>query len=244
MRSHACVAPVGRTTLLAAVVVVALAGTAPAAPIVGTFTSDDLAGGVTLAGRWSEGFVGGDPQGAGNALTAGSWDDATSTPDTHWRLDGPTRVSSTTSDLRDAAGNGLVVTERTFDASAAVFLLVDQPWWTGPGDGDYTVNLDLYSQTVTELYQGFVRLFVRSSQSFTGVFAAWPTYTLAGQANWALEGQGAAAPVDYPALEPAGVPDGAWGDAAQVRLTVAPEPGSLVLVLAGLAVGWRLRRKV
>ena len=243
MRSHAPAAPVGRTCLLAAVVIAALAGTAPAAPMVGTFTSDDLVGGVFLAGRWSEGFVGGASQGVGNALTAGSWDDATSTADTHWRLDGPTRVSSTTTDLRDASGNGLVVTERTFDGSAATFLLMDQPWWTGPGDGDYTVNLNLYSQTVTELYQGFVRLFVRSSQSFTGVFAAWPAYTLAGQANWALEGQGAAAPADYPALEPAGVPGGAWGDVAQVRLNIVPEPASLALVLAGLAVGWRLRRR-
>jgi len=244
MRSHPTPALPGRTCLLAAVAVAAMAGIAPAAPIVGTFTSDDLVGGITLAGRWSEGFVGGNPEGAGNALSAGSWDDATSTPNTHWLLEGPTLVSSTASDLRDASGNGLMVTERVFDASSATFTLMDQPWWTGPGDGDYTVNLDLYTQTVTELYQGFVRLFVRSSQSFTGVFAAYPTYTLAGQANWAQEGQGAAVPAGYPALEPAGVPGGAWGDVAQVQLTVAPEPGSLVLVLAGLVVGLRLRRRV
>jgi len=243
MRRRASASPTGSTCLFAALVLLAFAGIASADPIVGTFTSDDLVGGVTLPGRWSEGFVIGDPQGVGNTLTAGSWDDATSTPNTHWRLDGPTLVSSTTNDLRDASGNGLIVTERVFDTSSAAFVLADQPWWTGPGDGDYTVNLDLYTQTVTELYQGFVRLFVRSSQSFTGVFAAYPTYTLAGQMNWAEEGQGAAAPAGYPALQPAAATAGAWGDAAQVRLTVVPEPTSLVLTVAGLAVGLRLRRK-
>jgi len=212
-----------------------LAASAAAAPVTGLFLSDDLDGGVFLTGRWTEGYVVGDPLGLGNGLHAGSWDAATATLFTDWELTGPRLAAVQVDDYRTPAGDGVVVTTRDFDPSAAVLILKDRPWWTAPGDGDYTVALDRYTQTITALYQGGTPRFVHSSETFGGRFLGHPGYTLLGQMNWARVGEGAAPPADYPAWEPAGAPSGAWGDVGQARLSIVPEPGALALLGGGLA---------
>lgn len=236
-------APRGWCAILAAIVIAALATTGTAAPFVGLYKSDDMDGGVFLTGRWTEGFVGGDPQHAGNGLHAGSWDAGAAILYSHWELDGPALAGAAVTDLRDASGDGVVITSRTFDTGGASMTLAAGIPWTGPGDADYTVTLDAYTQIETELYQDWTRVFVRSSQSFTGGFTGYPGYRLAGQANWALVGEGAAPPGGYPAWRPTGVGGGAWGDVGQVRLQIMPEPATVTLLGAGLAGAALLRRR-
>jgi len=234
-----------RCGMAAALVVAGLAAGASAAPIVGLYKSDDLDGGVFLTGRWTEGFIGGDPQQTGNGLHAGSWDAAATTLFAEWELDGPTLVSASVTDLRNPSGTGTVIISRTYDATGATLTLSDDLPWAGAGDTDYTVALNAYAQLVTELYQQGTRVFVHAMQSFTGTFEGHADYRLTGQANWALVGDGPAAPANYPERRPAAATDGAWGDVGQVELAITPEPATLVLVGAGLAgaMGFRRRRQ-
>ncbi len=225
----------GRCAIAAILLAATMAGHASAAPIIGFYASDDLDGGVFLTGRWTEGFVAGDPQHAGNELHAGSWDASAATLFDHWELAGPTLVSATVTDLRSGAGDGTVIISRSFETAGATMTLAAGLPWTGAGDGAYTVALDAYAQVVTELYQGGTRVFARAMQSFRGAFAGYADHRLTGQANWAHVGDGPAAPAGYPVRRPAGTADGAWGDVGQVRLQITPEPATLALVAAGLA---------
>jgi len=215
-----------------------------AAPVLDVFKSDDFQDGTFLTGLWSEGYVGGDPDGVGNGAHTGSWDPTTDTLYTHWELTGPTLVSSTISDHR-SGGDGNVILYRTFDTTNAFLTLKAGQAWDG-GDGDYTVDLDFYAQTVTVLYQNNVPVFAESTETFTGDFVGFAGYRLAGEASGALEGQGTSlppAPPTYPAWEPGGVPMGAWGDVAQVQFLIMPEPATLLLVASGLAGVWLSRRR-
>jgi hypothetical protein len=243
MRGIVSSASPGRRAGLAAVLLAALASSGAAAPILDLYRSDDLDGGVFLTGRWTEGFATGDPQGPGNGLHAGSWEAGASLLDSDWTLDGPVLASVTVTDLRSPSGDGVLIYGRTFDTAGATMVLAGGMPWTGPGDGAYTVALDAYVQVVTELYQAGARVFVRSSQSFAGAFEGHAGYRLAGQANWALVGDGVAAPAGYPAWRPAGTVTGSWGDVGQVRLEITPEPATLALTIVGLgATGWGRRR--
>lgn len=219
--------------LAALLAVVLAAAPAGGAPVTGLFKSDDLDGGVFLTGRWTEGFVGGDPAGVGNGAHAGSWDGAALY--TQWELRGPTLTGSTEFDTR-VGGNGTVIYDRTFETSDAWLILKSLPWWTGAGDGDYTVDLDAYAQTVTVLYSGGAPVSARSVESFSGTFVGYPGHVLVGQADGAYVGQGAAPPpAAYPGWIPGTVTGGAWGDAGLIRIEVTPEPATLGLMGIGLA---------
>jgi len=232
-----------RCGIAAVLVVTGLAAGASAAPIVGLYKSDDLDAGVFLTGRWTEGFIGGNAQHTGNCLHAGSWDAATPTLFADWELDGPTLVSASPTDLRNPSGTGTILISRTFDTTGATLTLADDLPWAAAGDPDYTVALTTYTQLVTELYQQGTRVFVHAMQSFAGTFVGYPDHRLTGQANWALVGDGPAAPAHYPAWRPAGVTEGAWGDVGQVELAITPEPATLALAGAGLAGATWLRRR-
>jgi hypothetical protein len=62
-----------------------------AAPMTGRYENPDV-GSDFLSGRWSEGFVGGYPNGGGNGGRAASWDGLTLGG--QWGLDGATLLSS------------------------------------------------------------------------------------------------------------------------------------------------------
>jgi len=233
------------TLLALGAMLIGPAESARAAPVLNVFKSDDLQGGTFLTGLWSEGYVGGNPDGVGNGAHAGSWDPNTDTLYSHWELTGPTLISSTPTDLRDAQGNGLVILQRTFDTTSAFLYLKAGQAWDG-GDGDYTVDLDFYAQTVQIQYQNNVPIFAHSSEALTGDFVGFAGYRLAGMASGALEGQGVslpAAPPTYPMWEPGGVPMGAWGDVAQIEFMITPEPATLLLLGSGLAGVWLSRRR-
>ena len=218
------------------------ADAARAAPVLGIFKSDDLQGGTFLTGLWSEGYVGGNPNGVGNGAHAGSWDPTTDTLYTHWELSGPTLLSSTMTDNR-TGGNGLIIFQRSFSTANAFLYLKAGQLWDG-GDGDYTVDLDFYAQTVTILYQNNVPIFAGSTEAYTGDFVGFAGYRAAGEASGALEGQGVslpAPPPTYPSWIP-GAP-GAWGDVAQIQFLITPEPATLLLIGAGLAGLWVGRRR-
>jgi len=230
--------------MVVALGVVVFASPVWAAPVLGIFESDDLQGGTFLTGLWSEGYVGGNPDGVGNGAHAGSWDSNTNTLYTQWELSGPTLATSTMTDLR-TGGNGLVIFQRTFDTTNAFLTLKAGQAWDG-GDGDYTVDLDFYAQTVQILYQNNVPVFAESTEAYTGDFVGFAPYRLTGQASGALEGQGVslpAPPPTYPAWEPGGVPSGGWGDVAQIQFLITPEPATLGLMGAGLAIGYVCRRR-
>jgi len=209
----------------------ALAGGAEAAPVESVFRSEDMDGGLFLPGRYSEGFTP-DPLGIGNGAHAASWDGVHLY--TQWELDGPTVAAVTVDDRRDGFGNGTVVAYRTFDVSGATLVLKAGGPWDG-GDGDYTVALDHYSQTVVGLYAGGALVMAESTEVFTGSFVGFPGYRLSGQANGAYRGQGPALPPDFPPWRPAGATSGSWGEVGLIELEILPEPASLFLMAGGLA---------
>jgi len=231
--------------VLAVLLILVLGSSAGAAPILGVYQSDDMDGGTFLTGRWSEGYVAGDPDHVGNGAHSGSWDSGASTLYSQWELAGPTLAGTTTDDYR-VGGNGVVIYFRTFDTSSASLTLkaFAGSLWTGLGDSDYTVDLNYYTQTVMVLYRNGLPVFANSLETFHGDFVGYAGYELSGQASGAFVGQGVGSPpLNYPAWIPGTVVSGAWGDVGLIQFDVTPEPATLALVGVGLAAIWSRRRK-
>ena len=243
------VVPLTRIAVTASLVVALSAAMAPGAPIMGIYKSDDMDGGSFLTGRWTEGYVLNNPDGIGNGAHAGSWD--ANALYTQWELTGPLLVSSTKIVDTVVGGDGLWVYDRRFDVTAATLTLKSQPWWTGLGDGDYTVDLDSYSQLVVIEFSGGTPVFASSTESFYGTFQGYPQYSLVGQASGAFVGQGAALPppaADWPAWvrsgAAGGVLNGAWGETGLIQFRITPEPATIGLLGLGLVgVFFGRRRK-
>jgi hypothetical protein len=99
-----------------------------ASPMLGIYKSSDIDGGVFLPGRWTEGYVGNNPNAVGNGAHAGSWNGAALY--TQWELAGPTVAA--TVPISDVI-SGDVRTQaflRTFNTVGAAFTLQPGLWWT------------------------------------------------------------------------------------------------------------------
>jgi len=207
---------------------------AVAAPIDGIYLSQDITGGQAgfLTGRWSEGFVLNDPNHVGNGAHAASWNGANLA--SQWELSGPTLSTSTLLFSNLVNGTGTQVYERVFNTSGATVTLQPTAWWSGSGDGTYTVNLDSYSQNVTIMYRKNQPLFANSVESFHGMFANFTNYTLTGQASGVLVNVGAGQPpAGFPSWIPGSAMSGSWGDTGFIQLAIAPEPATMILLALG-----------
>ncbi len=230
----------------ALLLVALIAPSALASPITGIYKSDDVDGGVFLTGRWTEGYVLNNPNGVGNGAHAGSWDGALLY--SQWELTGPLLTGSTKIADTVSGGNGIQVYARTFDVSAATLTLKNAAWWSGSvGDGDYTVDLDSYAQTVVLQYSGGNVVFVHSTESFDGTFQGYPQYSLVGQASGVFTSQGPTLPADFPSWvrsgAAGGILNGAWGEVGLIEFQITPEPATLSLLGVAVAAVLAARRR-
>lgn len=230
----------------ALLLVVLSAPLALAAPIERIYKSDDIDGGEFLTGRWTEGYVLNDPDGTGNGAHAGSWDGAALY--SQWELTGPLLTGSTEIGDTVSGGNGTKVYARTFDASAATLTLKNAAWWSGSvGDGDYTVDLDSYAQTVMLQYFGGNVVLVHSTESFDGTFRDYPMCDFIGQASGVFTGQGPTLPLGFPSWvrdgAAGGILNGAWGEVGLIEFNITPEPATLSLLGVAAAAALAARRR-
>jgi len=223
--------------------VAASAPRAAAAPVINVFKSDDMDVDPLLeflTGRYSEGFTG-DPFGIGNGAHAASWDGANL--GAQWELAGPLVLATPTIIDNRVGGTGDVIALRNFDVSAATLVLKSGGPWTGAGDGDYTVDLDFYTQQITAHYESGTMIFAHSTESFTGDVQTFANYRLAGMANGALVGQGAPLPANFPSWIPGSATTGSWGEVGLIEFQITPEPASLALIGTGLGALVLARRR-
>jgi len=224
-----------------AVAVFCVPQAAQAAPIKGSFKSVDMDGGTFLTGRYSEGYSG-DPQGIGNGAHSGSWNGIALY--TEWELK-DLLIDDATVHV-DNRPNGTVIVEQGFDTTSGKLILKTGGPWDG-GDGDYTVNLDFYSQTITMLYVGDTMVFSSSVVTFTGDVAGFTDYRLEGQACGALTGMdvnpaAGGLPADFPDWIPGAATTGDWGEVGLIQFHIIPEPATLLLIGVGFGGMWLARR--
>jgi len=233
-----------RTALVVALVAFlgVSAAEVPGAPILGDYRSVEL-GGSVLMGRWSEGFVNGNPDGVGNGAHAASWDGANL--GNQWELTGATLATTTVLSGDPMAPDGVFIVKRDLDVTSAQLILKSDggtaPWWGG--GGDYAFDLDYYFQTLTVTMAGGLVANATSTEVFEG---AYGTHRVRyGHTVGIYEGAGLLLPPNYPAFEAAlpGLIGGAWGTVEGSRFTIIPEPATLALVGIGLAVMGLRRRK-
>jgi hypothetical protein len=218
--------------LVAAVLGLAVAGIAQAAPIVGTYQGPAMDN-----GRWSESFLGGGPSQVGNVINAASWDG--STLGAQWVLSGPALTSDML--VSDQILNGLEV-QQYYTTYAGGTITLDNGPWTSGGDGAYTVNVTNFSQsTIVTLYKGTV-LNVTGAISMQGTIQGYAGYEVNYlSATTSIAGAGAAAPAGYPVIS--GANGGQWGAATSVTMQIVPEPATLALLALGGMAMLRRRRK-
>jgi hypothetical protein len=214
-------------------IVFAVAATAAAVPIAGTYLSDDLDGGTFLTGRASEGYFAGPPDGneVGNGMNAASWDG--STLGGQWEI---TDSSVAVSQLVYSSGGFIetVVLQRVFDVTASTLWLHEGPW-TEAGDGSYEVDLDFYEQTITTLWEGSQMLYGSSVESFAGTVVGTGQEVTA-KATGAYRDQGLSLPsADWPAWQPGAAVAGSWSEVGMIRMDIQPipEPATMALLAAG-----------
>lgn len=226
--------------LMILTLVAALPAVCLAAPVIDEFNSPDL-GNDFLNGRWSEAWVGGSQGQVGNALHAGSWDNASLF--TQWEMTGAAiSAPPTASGSLPPSGDG-TITYFTDYSGGTLTLKDNGPWWN-PADApatSYTVNLTACQLATTKYYVGGVEQpTFRTSIYMTGAFQGFPGYVisfLAGSA--APDGFGSSLPSSYPSF--VGASEGAWGPVQKITMSITPEPATLTLLaLAGLAL---LRRR-
>jgi len=237
--------------LAAALVAFAGISAAEAGPITGDYKSVEL-GGSVLMGRWSEGFINGNPNHVRNGAHAASWDGANL--GNQWEMTGAVLAGMTTLFGNPGAADGTFIVKRDFDVSAAHLLLKSDggtaPWWGGDGGiTEYDFALDVYFQVLTVTVAGGAIMNATSTEVFEGTYVADPLCQVHyGHTVGIYEGVGPQVPTDYPGFEAAlegveVIAGGAWGTVEGTRFTITPEPATLAMVGIGLAAMGLRRRK-
>lgn len=218
-----------------AIVLLAAITCLQANPITGNYQGPGM-----FDGRWSESYIGGGPSQVGNEVRAGSWDGATL--GSQWALSGAI-LKTDSLESNQIFGNGMQFLQYYTTYEGGTLTLESGPWTAG-GDGNYTVDIDSFSQTtIVTLYKGLPLGPITALISMQGTFPAFSGYTMSYlAASTSIVGQGATPPAGYPSLSAA---TGQWGGVQGVQMQIVPEPASMALlvVAAPFVLLWKRSRR-
>jgi hypothetical protein len=198
---------------------VALAATAHAAPVAGTYMSVDL-GGAMLAGRASQSWAMANnaSQGQNDVFNARSWDG--SALGTQWGFSCGIQPDPHTVQDDRVSGTGFVVVTNTF--SGGTFFLGPGPWGSGTG----TLGTAAMTSVVSSFYIDFQLVSVREDITWNGDFDASDCRVrFTSQAGDVLGNTGVLPfPASYPGLlDPACSPSrvhGSWAGVPRITMQI------------------------
>ncbi len=176
--------------------------------------TEDHADGPATAGRWSEGYVGGDHGQVGNVFHGASWDGATL--GLEWDISGPTLLTSveTSNDL-DGGGNGTITKEVTYDGGT---LIIDSALWGGSGLVTATVSHTVLHVTYVYVANNIDWAASHAEMEAEAEVVATPEYPIILIATLHYDGPGGGwLPLDYPPYL-GGATAGQWGTAVDVEI--------------------------
>ncbi|MFQ5510265.1 MAG: hypothetical protein ACE5EO_00295 [Candidatus Krumholzibacteriia bacterium] len=184
---------IAKKILLLLAVFAALAVSSRAgAPIQGTYKSS---AGQVMAGRYAESFANaGEFLTPGNVMTTESWNGASLA--TQYFFSCPQLVSvNLVQDNTGGTGNGSIIWSKVY-LGGAFFMNGAGEAWDG-GDATYSGVIDTYTERVTVLFIGGVRVSATSNIEGSGRFNGFPNACI----SWIANG------VDVAGAKPAGFPD-------------------------------------